>query len=228
MTEGGMPEYLKFKDQEILLRTYEDIVLKDIVTRYNLDNVRMVKNLYNYLISNVTNRFTFNSLKNTLGMGSSVNAQNYVDYLEEVNFCSIVHRFNPSIKKQNKSSKKFYMTEHGFLRPISTRLTKNKGKVLENIIFTHLQHNGKVYTFETKNEECDFIQIKANQVTRAIQVTWELTKKNKERELRGLLSALEKFNLNSGKIITYDMEEETVIDGKKISVIPAWKWCLLN
>ncbi len=228
LTNGGMPEYLKYQDQEILLRTYEDIVLKDIVIRYNLDNVRMVKNLYNYLISNVTNRFTFNSLKNTLGMGSPVTAQNYVNYLEEVNFCSIVHRFNPSIKKQNKSSKKFYMTDHGFLRPISTRLTKNKGKVLENIVFIQLQQIGKVYNFETKDGECDFIQIKDNQVTRAIQVTWELTENNNDRELHGLVSALEKFNLNSGTIITYDMEKEKVIDGKKISVIPAWKWCLLN
>ncbi len=228
MSTGGMPEYLKYKDQEILLRTYEDIVVKDIVIRYNLDNVRMVKNLYNYLISNVTNRFTFNSLKNTLGMGSSVTAQNYVDYLEEVNFCSIVHRFNPSIKKQNKSSKKFYMTDHGFLRPISTRLTKNKGKILENIIFIHLKHDGKVFTFETKKGECDFIQIKSNQVTQAIQVTWELTEKNERREIQGLLSALKEFDLNSGTIITYDIEKETVIDGKKIVIIPAWKWCLLH
>ncbi|HMA83753.1 MAG TPA: ATP-binding protein [Candidatus Thermoplasmatota archaeon] len=228
MSTGGMPEYLKYKDQEILLRTYEDIVVKDIVIRYNLNNVRMVKNLYNYLISNVTNRFTFNSLKNTLGMGSSVTAQNYVDYLEEVNFCSIVHRFNPSIKKQNKSSKKFYMTDHGFLRPISTRLTKNKGKILENIIFIHLKHDGKVFTFETKKGECDFIQIKSNQVTQAIQVTWELTEKNERREIQGLLSALKEFDLNSGTIITYDIEKETVIDGKKIVIIPAWKWCLLH
>jgi hypothetical protein len=120
------------------------------------------------------------------------------------------------------------MTDHGFLRPISTRLTKNKGKVLENIIFTHLQHDGKVYNFETKKGECDFIQIKSNQVTQAIQVTWELTEKNERREIQGLLSALKEFDLNSGTIITYDIEKETVIDGKKIVIIPAWKWCLLH
>ncbi|HMA83696.1 MAG TPA: ATP-binding protein, partial [Candidatus Thermoplasmatota archaeon] len=82
--------------------------------------------------------------------------------------------------------------------------------------------------FETKKGECDFIQIKSNQVTQAIQVTWELTEKNERREIQGLLSALKEFNLNSGTIITFDMEKEIVIGGEKIVIIPAWKWCLLN
>ena len=47
-----MPEYLIYDDIEILMRTYEDILIKDIVVRYNVDNVTQIREMYQYLISN--------------------------------------------------------------------------------------------------------------------------------------------------------------------------------
>ena len=59
-----------------------------------------------------------------------------------------------------------------------------------------------------------------------MQVCYELSKDNKERELNGLLEAMNKFKLNEGIILTYDDEETIQRDGKKIRIIPAWKWVL--
>ncbi len=223
--KGGMPEFLKYHDQEILLRTYEDIVFKDIVVRYGLENVRMIRDLYGYLVSNLTNRFTYNSLKKTIGAGSSVTIQNYVNYLEEANFCSILYKYEKKIKMQLIAPKKFYITDHGFLRPISTRLSKEKGKILENIVLGQISQKGDVFYFEGKNE-CDFIVISGRMVETAIQVTWDLNEETRDREVRGLVEALNNFDLDVGTIITYDQENTIEIDGRRIEVIPLWKWLI--
>lgn len=225
LENGGMPEYLKFKDQEILLRIYEDIVLKDIVVRYGLESTRMVRDLYGYLISNLTNRFSYNSLRRTIGAGSTVTIQNWVHYLEEANFCNILEKYDRRIRKQIVSQKKFYLADHGFLRPVSTRLTRDHGKVLENVVFNHLKRNGDIFYFEGGNE-CDLIIVKGNEVVGAYQVTYELAKENRKRETEGLLDAMNEFGLCEGWIVTHHQEEEIDIDGMNIHVIPAWKWCM--
>ena len=50
--------------------------------------------------------------------------------------------------------------------------------------------------------------------------------KNKEREIAGLMEALNKFKLKEGLIITFDQEEKIKSEGKIIRIIPAWKWLL--
>ena len=62
----------------------------------------------------------------------------------------------------------------------------------------------------------------------AVQVCWELTPENKEREIRGLTTALEKFKLKQGIILTKDQEYDFQKDNKEIIVKPVWKWLLEN
>lgn len=70
----------------------------------------------------------------------------------------------------------------------------------------------------------DFLDKENNKITAAIQVCYELTEENKEREINGLLTALKKFNLEEGLILTYNQNDEFVIDGKRINVMPIWRW----
>ncbi|MDO9097340.1 MAG: ATP-binding protein, partial [Candidatus Methanoperedens sp.] len=62
-------------------------------------------------------------------------------------------------------------------------------------------------------------------VVRAIQVSYEV-KENREREINGLLEAMDAFKLKEGLIITEDREEEERIDGREIVYMPLWKWLL--
>lgn len=58
----------------------------------------------------------------------------------------------------------------------------------------------------------------------AIQVCYELTDENKDREINGLLAALDAFNLNSGLILTYNQEDKIDVNRKNINIMPVWKW----
>ena len=58
----------------------------------------------------------------------------------------------------------------------------------------------------------------------AIQVCYEITSENKDREINGLIEALDAFKLNEGMILTYQQEDKIIIHQKTIKVIPVWKW----
>lgn len=226
LKKGGMPEYLIYDDIEILMRTYEDILIKDIVVRYNVDNVTQIREMYQYLISNFSNKFSYNAIKKMMKMGSVNTVKKHISYLEEVYFAKTINKFDHSLKKQIVNDKKMYIIDNGFLQTISTRLTQDKGWLLENIVFNTLNNQFIDVFYFSDKQECDFITLRQKNMHSIIQVTWELNEKNKERELKGLLSAMDSFKQKTGLILTYDQEDELIIENKKIVVKPVWKWLL--
>ena len=97
---------------------------------------------------------------------------------------------------------------------------------MENIVFLGLLNAGNEIYYHQGKHECDFVIKRGTKIAEVIQVTKVLDNNNEKRELNGLLEAMEKFNLKTGLIITESQEEERKIDGKKIKIIPAWKWLL--
>lgn len=60
-----------------------------------------------------------------------------------------------------------------------------------------------------------------------IQVCSDLSDSiTKEREVNGLLAGMKNFKMKEGTIITSDVFDEEVVDGKKIRYVPLWYWLL--
>jgi len=47
---------------------------------------------------------------------------------------------------------------------------------------------------------------------------------DQDREIKGLLEAMDFFNLDTGTILTFDTEDIIQTAGKEIDVIPMWKY----
>jgi hypothetical protein len=98
---------------------------------------------------------------------------------------------------------------------------------LENLIFLELKRRGyALYYYKTGNGlEVDFACCAGGKVTQLIQVTYGMgEERSRHRELRALVKAMEETGLDNGLIITYEDEDEMVLDGKLISLIPAFKY----
>jgi len=223
--KGGMPEYLLYNDAEILTRIYEDIVIKDIAVRYKIDNLLIMRELYQYLITNFTNKFSYTSLKKLFHFGSVHTVKKYIYFLEESFFISVINKFDYSIKKQIINEKKIYVIDNGFIPLISSRINKDSGWLLENFVFNRISNIGKIFYYNNKGE-CDFIVQNKKKIVLAIQVCWELNNEIREREIKGLINALKEFKLKEGLIITSNQEEDIAIDNFNILIRPAWKWVL--
>ncbi|HHM21366.1 MAG TPA: ATP-binding protein, partial [Bacteroidetes bacterium] len=150
----------------------------------------------------------------------------FADYVQECYLFSLVNMISESVGKQIANDKKLYVIDNGLVNAISFKLSKDEGKLLENLVYSHLRKKGnEIYYFQGKNE-CDFVETEKNKVVRAVQVTLEVSGANQKREVNGLLQALEKYNLPEGYIITQDQNLDLETGGKKIFVRPAWEWLL--
>ena len=63
--EGGYPEpkIKKIDNKDYLISLFDSIIYKDIVRRYNIRNPNKINDLAYYLMSNISNEHSFNSLK---------------------------------------------------------------------------------------------------------------------------------------------------------------------
>jgi predicted AAA+ superfamily ATPase len=79
---GGIPEPLKYPELPLARTLYDDVIYRDIATRYRIEEVRALKELAFYLMSNPASLISFNKLKDRLRLGSVNTVKNYIEYLE--------------------------------------------------------------------------------------------------------------------------------------------------
>ncbi|MBU1245844.1 MAG: ATP-binding protein [Nanoarchaeota archaeon] len=226
LNEGGFPEYLRYKKIEILQELFNNIIERDIVVRYNLRDSKLVKEIAIFLLTNIGKEFSYNSLKKMFDLGSTNSITSYVSYFENSYLLFTVPKFDYSLKKQLVNPKKVYSIDTGFSNANSASFSLDKGRVLENIVFLQLRRKNKQIYYFREEKECDFVVKEREKIIEAVQVCYKLDESNKERELAGLFEAMNKFHLKEGLILTYDQIDEFKIKGKKIIVMPTWKWLL--
>ena len=139
---------------------------------------------------------------------------------------SEISNYQYSLKKQENYPKKIYAIDNGFMETASFSFSENFGRLLENAVFVKLAAGGKKIYYYKNSFECDFVIKEKTKITAAIQVTKKIDSINEKREMGGLLAAMDKFDLKSGLIITELLEEERLVDGKTIKIIPLYKWLL--
>ena len=81
LSKGGIPDALKYPDSSWPKVLYEDVIFRDVAARYRITEVRALKELSFYLISNVSRLISYNKVKELLKLGSVNTVKNYVDYL---------------------------------------------------------------------------------------------------------------------------------------------------
>lgn len=223
---GGFPEYLRDLNPDYLRTLYENIIYRDILVRYKIQGEKNLKELVYLAVNSISKEISFNSIKKILGFGSQTTVKDYFDYLENSFLIFLVPRFDYSLRKQIYHNKKVYCVDNGMAKYLGFRTTPDNGKILENIIFIRLKSNRDEIYYYSGKRECDFIIKNGSDITQAIQVCYELTRDNKEREVEGLKDAMNNFRLKEGLILTYDQEEEIKLDRLKIIIKPVWKWLL--
>ncbi len=227
LENGGFPEFLKSQDTEYLKRTYEDILYKDILVRFNVREVKSFRELANFLFSNFTKEASYNNLKKILDFKSVMSVRNYIHYLQESYLAFELLKYDFSLKKQYVSNKKIYVVDNGLRNTVAFSVSSDSGRLLENLVFLELKRRAQeIYYFKDKNE-CDFIIKEKNKITQAIQVCFQIDQNNRERELAGLREAMKKFDLQKGLILT-KAQEEQVGENSGIEIKPVWKWLLEN
>lgn len=224
MKLGGFPEYLKSKQPEILSHLFDDILIRDIVVRYGIRDIKNLQRLALYLISNIGKPVTGSKLKQAVGISATSTIMEYFSYLESSYLFYFVPRFSYSAKAQLINPRKIYAADAGLITVNSSSFSDDNGRKLENIVYNHIRAVYKeIFYFLDKNE-CDFIVMKRSGKPLAIQVCYTLSKDDLERELVGLYEALKFLGIKEGVIVTLNQKDKFTNTGLTAHIVPAFEF----
>lgn len=231
---GGIPAYIRNQDIEYLHSLYESILYRDIIARYKIGNPDALKKLLFYLASNCSKEITLSKLLGMINntgkiVKSHTTISDYCGYIENSFICFFVNRYDDNLKAQQQAPRKVYFADHVLAKILGFRTSEDRGRILENIVFLELMRRGHDIFYYRKIKECDFVIRDGIHTQQVIQVCIELSDlSTKEREVSGLLEAMDKFSLSEGLIITENEEYIETLEIKNmkhtIVVVPIWKW----
>ena len=221
MKFGGFPQVAltaKEKDKtQILKDYYSAIIEKDIVQRYEIRNVKKLKEFCLNLITNISTAFSGYKAEKKQEI-SQPTANKFLEYAREVFLVQTIDYFSYSFARQKTNPCKIYTIDSGLYNAVSFRFSENLGRIFENLVYLEYRRKQKeIFYWQNKNE-VDFLVRKGVKINKIVNACWELNKENREREVNGLLEAMDKFKLKNAEIITMGYEEKIKIGNKKIQV----------
>jgi len=226
MKNGGFPLVIKENDLELLDAYFKDILYRDIIARHRITQVDELKQIGLYFFANASKLFSYSTLQKITGIKSTNSINEYLNYYSNSFLFYYVRKFDFSLKKQILNPRKVYISDQGFSTRIGFNFSKNKGRILENMVFLELLNRKNDVFYYSGKGECDFVIKQGVNITAAIQVCYLLTQENIDREISGLTEAMNEFKLDMGYLIIYDHEINTSDIPENISIIHAWKWLL--
>ena len=228
MHTGGFPEIVKNLDITLADQYFKDIIYRDVISRYNIRNVKELKELCLYLISNSGTLLSYESLRKTIDAKNGTTIKNYLNILQDVYMVESLSLYNFSVKKQIYNPDKYYISDLGFYHSVGFKFSENIGNLLENIVFEQLTrlYPDIYYWKSSRGKEVDFVVRHQSSITHSFQVTYALSTENRERELSGLEAITDELGNPERYILTWDQEETLNTDSGKIHVLPIWKWLI--
>lgn len=232
---GGFPETLTEENAKKYLQTlFSSIITNDIAIRHNIRLIKTIKDMASHLLTNFSCQITFTGLKKIFDVKSVHTIQNYLSYLEESYMIFMIERFSFKSKQRITAPRKIYAIDTGLINAVSFQHSQNIGRFIENIVAIELfrkkanKEDMNIYYWQdTSGKEVDFVVKEGSRGISLIQVCWNLEKEiTRQREVKSLLKAMEKFHLSESFIITENYEAEEKIKNKTIKYIPLWKWLL--
>ncbi|MEJ5198863.1 MAG: ATP-binding protein [Anaerolineae bacterium] len=223
---GGIPEPLKYPDLPLARTLYDDVLYRDIATRYRIEDVRALKELAFYLMSNPANLVSYNRLKEQLRLGSINTVKNYIEYLENSWLIFAINVYDFSVKRQQVAPKKVYAIDTGLANAVGFSVSPNTGKLLENLVFLALRRRTQeVYYYTSPGGfEVDFYLPATRQLIQVVQNMAQPT--TREREVRALTDALRSLGLTHGLILADANAEPICQNDLTIEVRSLAEWLL--
>jgi hypothetical protein len=221
----NMSEDLKWKS----LNEYLDLIIyKDIVEKYNVSNIHLMKYLIKFLFANSANLISINKIYNELkssGLKISRNSiYEYISYLEDSYTIFKLPLYTRNIREQQRNPQKFYALDNGLRKAMT--IASDKGKLLESTVFMELRRKFRNVYYYHSMQEVDFIY-EGPQGVELINVCFDLAlQSSRDRELNSLSAGMQELNVDSALLLTGNEEGTEFLENKKIVIKPVWKWML--
>lgn len=222
--EGGLSGSYLYNNsankEEYLKEVFNTIVTRDLIEKYNISDYRILQNMAEYLMDNISNISSPNNIANILTSNkvsiSHVTTSRYINFLCNAFLFYKADRYDIRGKKYLESLNKYYLVDTGIRYAILGKRNVDWGRVYENIVYIELlRRNYRVYIGKLYQKEVDFVAMKSNEKM-YIQVCDNITDENTfARETTPLLQihdAYPKIIIARTKHDDYDYQGIKILD----------------
>ena len=226
LQSGALPELFNLPNDEMkqnyVSSIKDTVMLWDIVGRYKVKDVKLLDDVFVYLvnsaanivsITNIVNFFTSKKRKTNYETLSS-----YIGYLENSFLIHRAERYNIKGKDTISGNSKYYLNDLSYHNYLYAGYGYGLGYLLENAVYLNLRRAGyQVYVGTIKNTEVDFVAMQGERKL-YLQVTLQLTEEQTvEREYR----ALKLIEDNFDKYVV-SMDDYKMPTNEGIEHVSAW------
>ena len=211
---GGMPWLIKtgLNDEvvyEYLRNIFNTIILKDVVERYRVRNVTILRNLVLFLADNIGSIVSAKRISEYLKsqrIEISVKVViEYLGHLSDVMLVQRVKRRDITGRKIFEIGEKYYFNDTGIRNSLIPYRQDDLNKLFENMVYTHLITRGySVAVGQSENKEIDFVAEKHGNKA-YFQVAYLIAEqKTHDREFGNLLAIKDnwpKYVISSDEMI---------------------------
>lgn len=222
INSGGLPGLVKYDihDENEVYSYAQDVLntalVKDIILKHMIRNVPFLYNLVRFLADSTGKPVSATSISNYMkGQKSPVSielVQKYLKYLCDAYIVTEVPRFDIRGKKLLQSNNKYYFEDTGIRNScVETNRDKDIEKVIENIIYHQLIHDGyKVNVGRLLAGEVDFVCVKDKKRV-YIQASYIIgNDETRQREfgaLKGIADNYPKYVISMTPLVTRSDDE---------------------
>lgn len=230
---GGFPETINSRAiaGTYLSTLFEAIVLKDVAVRHRVRRAEDLTRMALFLLANIGRPMSYNGLAQAVGLSSVNTVKRYVGYMCEPFLFFLLPRYDKRLRLQQRAQRKVYVCDNGFVAARAFRVSEDRGRLLENLVFIELMRRGYnaerslFYYHSHTDKEVDFVLRSGTQIEQLIQVCYDMnTPKARKREIDALIESAEELGCDRLTIITYH-ETNVITRGKyTVRVMPVLSW----
>lgn len=226
---GGFPEVVlrtSTDDKELLLKQYfDDLVYRDIVSRYEIRDVANLRNLAIYLLTQVARQTSITKLRNNFSI-SQDKTENYISAILESYLLFKIRLFSCSLKQSMRAGFKPYAIDTGLRNRVAFSFSEDLGWLVENVVGIFLLREYEEVFFTKNGSEIDFVVKEGMRITKRIQVWYEDPSVTDipVRELKGFNQVRD----SGGELILVTNDYEGVIESGsgQVRCVPIIKFLL--
>ncbi len=215
----GFPELVGVKEKNIIKKyikegIVEKIIYRDLTNLFKIRDVSVIENLLNVFMEDPGQIVDLSDLASDLKI-SRQTLSDYLNYLEDSFLIRKLYNFSKNRRKIERKLKKYYPV---IVSPeiLFKEDDFSKSKVFEWMMVNQLK--AEFFWRDPYKNEVDIIQ--AGEKLTPIEI------KHGKIDFKGLEVFMKKFKVNAGYVVSRDKEATKKLNGKVISVVPAFRFLL--